>query len=136
MASTDMGTGAATGAAIMAFTYGGITVEHFLLGMGCYVVGSACRFGTKVGTAMEGNQPISIGRALVAFSVSPLLGAFASMVMFLGSHILGFEGEAGIGIILLIAGWKGPEGIQWLVGIVTKAMPEKFGGDPKPEKKP
>lgn len=126
MATTDVGTGAITAAAVLAFSYGGVTMEHLLLGTGCFMVGSACRFGVRVGTALESGAPPQIGRALAAFSVSPMLAAFSSMVMFFASHIVGFEGDAAMGILLALAGFRGSEGIQWVVSIVSNMLPDKL----------
>lgn len=136
MATADAGTGAATAAAIMAFTYGGVTTEHFLLGAGCYVVGAAARACLKISVAIEAGQPAQFGRALASFSTSPFLGAFASLLTYWAAFIAGFEGDAAIGIVLAITAWKGPEGIQSLSRFVTKMLPDKFSGGAKEDKQP
>lgn len=135
MAVADIGTGAATGAAIMAFSFGGVTTEHFLLGAGCYVVGAAARACLKLSIAIEAGHPIQMGRALASFSTSPFLGAFASLLTYWAAFIVGFEGDAAIGIVLAITAWKGPEGIQSLSRFVTKLLPDKFSGGTKEEPK-
>lgn len=114
--------------ALMAASFGGVTLGHFLIGSGCYFVGAACRFAIKISTAAEANQPVKFAGPMIALSMAPFLGAFASMVMFMAAGILKFEGDAGIGILLALAALKGPEGIQWLVSIVTKAIPQRLGG--------
>lgn len=125
-APADVGTNALLGAAFLAFSFGGVTMEHLLLGAGCYMVGAACRFSLKVATALETNQPPNVGRALAALSVSPFLASFASMALYFGAHIIGFEGDAAIGLLLALAGFRGSEGIQKLVALVSKWLPDKF----------
>lgn len=114
--------------ALMAASFGGVTLGHFLLGTGCYCVGAACRFAIKISTAAEQNQPIKFAGPMIALSVAPFLAMFASMVAFFAAGIMHFEGDAGIGIFLAIAALKGPEGIQWIVSIVSKALPQRLGG--------
>lgn len=136
MATTDVGTGAVTAAAIMAFSFGGVTTEHFILGCVCYNVGAACRAGLKITSAYEANQKPNWGAMIGTLSVAPLLAAFASMTAFFTAHIAGFEGEAGIGLLLCIAALKGPEGIQLLAAFVSKAIPQAIAGANKQEPKP
>lgn len=129
----DAGTGAGVAALIMAFSFGGVDMEHFLLGAGCYVMGSACRFGLKVSSAYEKNEPPRWGACLASLSLSPMLAAFASIALFFAAHIIGFEGDAAIGLLLALTGFRGAEGIQGLVNLVSKAIPEKLGGGTKPQ---
>lgn len=132
MAATDVGTGAITAATMMAFSFGGVSIEHVTLGSACYVVGSACRFGLRVSSALENGTSPKWAASVATLSISPFLAAFASMAVFFGAHIIGFEGDAAIGLLLALAGFRGSEGIQWLVSIVTKFLPEKLGGGAAP----
>jgi hypothetical protein len=135
MASADNGTVAITAASVVA-SFGGVDMTHFAIGAGCYMVGAVCRFGMKIGKDFESNLRPKWGSCIGALSVAPLLAAFASMVTFFGAKIVGFEGDAAIGTLLALAGFRGVEGIQWIVSTVSRFIPEKLGGDPKPEKAP
>lgn len=132
---TDIGTGALTGATIMAFSFGGVTTEHFLLGCACYTVGSFCRFALKVTSALEKGLNPKWAASVGVLAVSPMLAAFASMATFFAAHLAGFEGEAGIGLLLCLMALKGPEGIEYMSSIFSKFLPEKLTGpatEPKP----
>lgn len=123
--------GALTAAtAAMAFSFAGVSLEHFLLGCACYMVGAGGRFGLKVSKALESGQDPRLSAAIAALSVAPFLAAFASMSLNFGAHILGFEGDAAIAIILAIGAFRGPEGIEYIVSLVSKAVPTKLGGAP------
>lgn len=126
---TDAGTGALTVATVMAFAYGGVSMEHFLLGAACYVVGAGCRTGLKVGAAVEAGQPPRFGSALIMMSLAPFLGAFASLAVYMGAKVVGYEGDAAIALLLVIAGFRGAEGIQWLVSTFSKLLPTRLGGE-------
>lgn len=132
----DTGTGAISAAAILAFSFGGVTTASFMLGTGCFVVGSISRCGLKIASAVERGEPPKVGAALAALSVAPMLAAFASMSTFFAAHIIGFEGDAAIGLLLALTGFRGAEGIQGLVLLVSKAIPEKLGGGKAQEPKP
>lgn len=129
----DTGTGAISAAAILAFSFGGVTTASFVLGAACFVVGSISRCGLKIASAIEKNEPPHVGSCISALSVSPMLAAFASMATFFAAHIVGFEGDAAIGLLLALAGFRGPEGIQSLADFVSKIIPEKLGGPAKPK---
>lgn len=135
MASTDTGTGALTAATVVA-TFGGVDMEHFAIGAVCYMVGSFCRFGMKIGKDFEADKTPKWGSYIGALSIAPFLAAFASMVVFFGANIIGFEGDAAIGTLLALAGFRGVEGIEWIVSTVRRFIPERLGGDPKVEKAP
>lgn len=126
---------AGTGA-FLAASFGGVTTEHFLLGTVCYMVGASGRCALKISIAAEGTQEIGWRRPLAALAVSPFLGAFASMVTYLGASIGHFEGDAAIGILLALAALRGSEGIQYIVSLVSRFMPGKLGGAPTQEVKP
>lgn len=121
--------------AFLAASFGGVTTEHFILGTVCYMVGSAGRCALKISVAAEGTQDISWRRPFAAFAVSPFLGAFASMVIYLAASICHFEGDAAIGILLALSALRGSEGIQYIVSLVSKFAPSKLGGAPTPEAK-
>lgn len=127
---TDAGTGALIAAATVAFSFGGVDMFHLAMGAACYVVGAACRAGLKIGAALESTPPQRIGAQIAVLLVSPMLGGFASLVMFLGAHVIGFEGDAAIALVLALGGFRGNEGIQAIVSLVSKSVPEKLGGAP------
>lgn len=133
---TDAGTGAIVAATAVALSFGGVDMWHLGMGALCYVVGASCRAGLKIGTALEAIPPQKIGAMVAVLSVSPMLGGFASLVTFLAAHVIGFEGDAAIALILSLAGFRGPEGIQWVVSFVSRAIPEKLGGPTNQETKP
>lgn len=135
MASADTGTGAITAASVLA-TFGGVDIPHLMIGAGCYMVGAVCRFGMKVGRDFEADRTPKWGGYIGALSVAPLLAAFASMVTFFMAKIAGFEGDAAIGMLLALAGFRGVEALQALVDLAARFVPSKLGGDPKVEKAP
>lgn len=134
-APTDVGTGVLVAGTAVAFSFGGVDMFHLGMGGACFFVGAACRSGLRLGAAIEAGQRGIVGKTIIVFSMSPILGAFASLVMFLGAHIIGFEGDAAIGLALALAGFRGPEGIQGIVAALSKVIPTKLGGvgeEPKP----
>ena len=132
---TDAGTGAIVAATAVALSFGGVDVWHLSMGACCYVVGAACRAGLKIGAALEAKPHEPIGAIVAVLAISPMLGAFASLVMWLAAHVIGFEGDAAIALILALGGFRGAEGIQWVVSLVSKAVPDKLGAA-KQENKP
>lgn len=133
---TNTATGAAIGATAVAFSFGGVDMWHLSMGAGCYVIGAACRAGLKIGAALEANPPTRFGSHIAVFSVSPFLGGFASLVMWLFAHMVGFEGDAAIGLVLSLGGFRGGEGIQWLTSLVSQGLPKILGGSSGQESKP
>lgn len=134
MTPTDAGTGALAAGATVALTFGGVDMWHLSMGAACYFLGASCRAGLKIGAAMEANPPQRFGAHVAVLAVSPMLGGFSSLIIWLGAHVIGFEGDAAIALILALGGFRGPEGIQWLVSLVSKVNPEKMFG--KQEEKP
>lgn len=134
-APADVGTGALAAATVMALSFGGVDLWHLGMGTACYVVGATCRAGLKIGAATEAGQKGIIGRSVIVLSISPMLGAFASLVTFLGAHVVGFEGDAAIALALALGGFRGAEGIQAIVVAFSKLVPAKLGG-PSEEPKP
>lgn len=137
MATVDVSTGATVAAAALAFSFGGVTLEHFALGCGCYMVGASGRFGLKISKSFEKQERPNWGSAIGALSISPFLAAFASMSLFFAAHLAGFEGDAAIGLILVLTALKGPDGIDYLQSLVSRAVPQKLGNlptnqEPKP----
>lgn len=135
--ATTAGTGTALLAGFTAFHFGGVDGYHFLLGAVCYFVGSMGRYGVRIGAALEAGQvgmAAYIGRCLAALSITPFVGAFASMLVYLGANKIGYEGDAAIGMGLAIMAFRGTEGILWLVGALTKFLPKGAGDGqgPKP----
>ncbi len=133
---TNTGTGAAVAATAIAFSFGGVDMWHLGMGAGCYVVGAACRAGLKIGAALEATPPTRFGSHIAVFSVSPFLGGFASLVLWLFAHMVGFEGDAAIGLVLSLGGFRGAEGIQSLSLLVSQGLPKIFGGSSGQESKP
>lgn len=130
MATTNSTAGVSYAAAAMAFSFGGVTTEHFMMGCICYMVGAGGRFGLKMSSAFEAERSPKWGALVGALSIAPFLAAFASMATYLAAHIAGFEGDAGIGIFLAIVAFKGSEGINYVVSLASKAIPDKLGGAP------
>jgi hypothetical protein len=133
---TNTGTGAAVITTVLAFSFGGVDMLHLGMGAGCYVIGAGCRAGLKIGAALEANPPTPFGRHIAVFSVSPFLGGFASLVMWLFARMVGFEGDAAIGLVLSLGGFRGGEGIQWMTSLVSQGLPKIFGGSTGQETKP
>jgi hypothetical protein len=130
-ATVSVAAKAATAAGLMAtvtaFSFGGVDGYHFLLGAGCYVVGSAGRYSVKIGAALEAGQPGMwqyVGRCVAAFSSSLFIGPFASLLVYLGANKLGYEGDAAIGIGLAVAAFRGTEAILSLVNALTRFLPQ------------
>lgn len=128
MTPTDAGTGALAAAATVAMTFGGVDMFHLSMGAACYVLGASCRAGLKIGAALEANPPQRIGSHVAVLAVSPMLGGFSSLIVWLAAHVIGFEGDAAIALILALGGFRGAEGIDWLTSIVSKVIPGKLGG--------
>ena len=127
-----VGSGAVVMAAVTAFSFGGVDGYHFTLGAVCYVVGSMGRYGVKIGAALEAGQPGMwqyVGRCIAAFAISPFLAAFVSMLVYLGANKIGYEGDAAIGIAIAVTGFRGTEGILWLVAALSKFFPKLAGAE-------
>lgn len=133
---TDTGTGALVAATTLAFSFGGVDAFHLMMGAACYVVGALGRTGLKIGAALEAEPPDKIGGLIASASVAPFLGAMSSLMMFLAAHMVGFEGDGAIALILALAGFRGPEGIQYIVSLVSSAAPKTLGAVAKQEPKP
>lgn len=114
--------------ALMALSYGGVSAGHFLIGSGCYMVGACCRFAIKISKAAEANEPVKFAGPMIVLCMAPFLAMFSSMVVFMAAGVLHFEGDAGIGLFLAVSATYGWEGIQWIVSIVSKALPQRLGG--------
>lgn len=136
MTPTDAGTGALAAASTVALAFGGVDMFHLSMGAACYVLGASCRAGLKIGAALEATPSQKFGAHVAVLAVSPMLGGFASLITWLAAHVIGFEGDAAIALILALGGFRGAEGIQGLVSLVSKAIPEKLGGTAKQENKP
>lgn len=118
----------------MTFTPFGVSLETFVLGGVCFFAGSCCRTGTIIGKALEAGQDPHIGRYLTALAFSIPAAAVSSAIVFLATHMMGLQADAAAGGFLLLAGLKGPEGIQWVQDTFSTVF-DKFGagkGAPKP----
>lgn len=119
-------------AAAMAFSYGGVTVEHFLLGVGSYVIGAVARSVIRIGLAVEAGVSAKIGAQLIVIGGSPFLGAFASLVVYMGASLANYRGDAFIAALLALTALRGPEGIQWLSAIFSRLVNAKLGNVTEP----
>lgn len=120
-------------AAIMAFSYGGVTVEHFLLGAGSYVIGAIARSVIRIGLAVEAGAGAKIGAQLIVIGGSPFLGAFASLVVYMGASLAHYQGDAFIAALLALTALRGPEGIQWLSATFSRLINARMGNVTGPQ---
>lgn len=131
----DVGTGALVAATAAAFSFGGVDSFHLLMGASCYVVGNWGRAGLKIAAALEAEPPQKYGAYIASACVAPLLGSMCSLMMFLAAHVVGFEGDAPIALVLALSGFRGQEGLQALVSMVSGVVPKTIM-QPKTEQKP
>lgn len=106
----------------------GVSLTTLVIGGACYFGGSAARTGFKLSKALEGStEPVNAARAFAALLCNIPIAAVASCVTFLAAHVIGLQADAALGGLLLVTGFRGPEGIQWLMdtftNIFTRVVP-------------
>lgn len=140
MADPASGSGAVVGAATlttaMAFMPLGVSLTTLVIGGMCYWGGAAARTGFTLQKALEGSTaPVNAQRAIAALLCSIPIAAVASCVVFLAAHVMGLQADAALGGLLLVTGFRGPEGIQWLMDTFTSVF-TKFAPGAKSDKNP
>lgn len=140
MADPASGTGAVIGAATlttaMAFMPLGVSLTTLVIGGICYWGGAAARTGVTLQKALEGSTaPVNAQRAIAALLCSIPIAAVASCIVFLAAHVMGLQADAALGGLLLVTGFRGPEGISTIINafssVFTKILPA-----PKQDEKP
>ncbi len=124
----DLRLSAVIAASFVALSFGGVDGFHLMMGSASYVVGSWGRSAGKVAAALEAEPPQKYGRYIASASAAPFLGAMCSLMLFLAAHMAKFEGDAAIALILAVGGYRGPEGIQMVVSLVSGLIPKSLGG--------
>lgn len=140
MADPASGGGAVIGAATlttaMAFMPLGVSLTTLVVGGACYFAGASARTGVVLQKALEGStSPVNAQRAIAALLCSIPIAAVASCIVFLAAHVMGLQADAALGGLLLVSGFRGPEGIQAIINafssVFTRILPA-----PKPDDKP
>lgn len=141
MAEPTTGGSAVIGVAALttatAFMPLGVSLTTLMLGGGAYFFGAAARTGFIMSKALEGSTaPVNAARSFAALLCTIPMAAVASCVVFLAAKVVGLQADAALGGLLLVTGFRGPEGIQWLINtftnVFTKVIPGNKSEEPKP----
>lgn len=129
--------GVATLTSAMSMMPFGVSLTTLVIGGVCYFAGSAARTGFKLSKALEGSSdPVNATRAFAALLCNIPVAAVASSVVFFAAHVIGLQADAALGGLLLVTGFRGPEGIQWIAdtftNVFTKVIPGAKPEEPKP----
>ena len=127
--------GVATLTTVMAFMPLGVSLTTLVIGGACYWGGAAARTGFTLQKALEGSTgPVNVQRSIAALLCSIPIAAVASCIVFFAAHVIGLQADAAMGGLLLVMGFRGPEGIQFLMdslaNVFLKFLPK--ADDKKP----
>lgn len=122
--------GVATLTTAMAFMPLGVSLTTLVIGGMCYFAGCSARTGFTLQKALEGSTaPVNVQRAIAALLCSIPISAVASCIVFFAAHVIGLQADAAMGGLLLVMGFRGPEGIQFLMdnlaGVFLKFLPKQ-----------
>lgn len=109
---------------ILAFAPFGVTIEQLALGAGLMIFGALARTGFAVQTALEGGGTIRLSKTVGALAAAFLTAPFVSELAFATAHLINFQSDVTVAILLLIAGYSGPasvkSGVDWVLNTVLR----------------
>ncbi len=116
----------AAAATALTFTAFGVTETEFVLGAGMMLLGTLARTGFAVQAALEAGQSINVGKTIGALAASVLTAPFLSALAFTLAKVSGFESDALIAVLLLAAGYGGPQLVKQIMDGVTKMLTSRL----------
>jgi hypothetical protein len=133
MTAPDTGSVAAgSAAAIVALAPFGISMTELMLGAVAMMCGALARTGFAVQGTLEAGGSVNVGKTLGALAAAVLTAPFLSGLAFAGAKVMNFESDATIGILLLGAGYGGPQVVKRFMEIGTNAVAGRFGAKVEP----
>jgi hypothetical protein len=116
---------AAAGTALV-FSAFGVTTTEFVLGAGMMLLGTLARTGFAVQAALEAGQKVNVAATIGALAASILTAPFLSALAFTVAKVFNFESDALIAVLLLAAGYGGPQLVKQIMDAVTKMLTSRL----------
>ena len=76
--------------------------------------------------ALEAGQSINVGKTIGALAASVLTAPFLSALAFTLAKVSGFDSDALIAVLLLAAGYGGPQLVKQIMDGVTKMLTSRL----------
>ena len=97
-----------------------------MLGAGAMMFGALARTGFAVQGILEAGGTVNVGNTLGALAAAFLTAPFLSGIAFAGAKVMNFQSDATIGVVLLVAGYGGPQVVKRFMDIATNLVAGRF----------
>ena len=113
-------------ATVVTFSAFGITETEFILGAIAMLFGTLARTGFAVQATLEADGKVSLAKTIGALAAACLTAPFLSALAFSLAKVMNFESDATICVLLLAAGYGGPQVVKKFMDLVTSMVTSRL----------